>query len=142
MGFRFSITFKDLFNGTISRTFALASATQIDADTISAATLSAVQGLTDLAVVKTELVQFTNIVATAGANANIDRGMTSQFGLGGPKQASINFPSPVISVVNSDRTINQADGLVSALMALYLSGDLLVSDGEVVVDVLGAVLDK
>ena len=142
MSWLLSYTFQDPFNGVATRTYSLVAADYLAATTIAAAVLAAVQGWTDLAVVKQSLSEVTDIVASPGGNSNVDRGATMQFDLGASKTASINFPSPLVATINSDRSVDLANGLVAAWLAPFTAGDITVSDGELVVGTIKGTLDK
>jgi hypothetical protein len=140
--YRYSLTFNDPFAGVSTRSYSLVAITFTAARLIADTVLAAVQGWTDLAVVKEELVESDAIVAVAGANSNVDRGATMQFDTGGGTTASINFPSPLVSTINPDRSVDLANGLVAAWTAPYLAGDITVSDGELVLAVIKGTLDR
>jgi len=142
MAFIYSMTFNDAFNGVATRQFALVAADFAAAKLIADAILAAAQGLTTAAIVRDALSDTSEIVAIADVSSNVDGGLTWQFSTGPGRTGSINFPSPVMSVVNSDRSVDLADPLVAALMTIYTDGDITVSDGELVAFVIKGQLDK
>lgn len=139
---QYSLTVNDAFSGVATRTYNLVAADYASARIIADAVLAAAQNLSTAAVVKESLAEVDPIVAVPGGTSNVDEGLTWQFNLGGGKTASINFPSPVLSVVNSDRSVDLADPLVVALLTQYESGNITVSDGELVVSTLKGTLDR
>lgn len=140
--FSYSVTLLDPFAGKATRTYAVVAATFTAARVITDAFLLAIQNWTDLAVVEERLTEIDPIAAAAGANSNIDRGATMQFDLGAGKTASLNFPSPLVSTINPDRSVDLADPLVSAWTAPFIAGDLTLSDGDVAIGVIKGTLDK
>ena len=79
---------------------------------------------------------------TVVADANRDAGITLSCDLGAGKTAAIKVPTPTMTVVNADGTVDLTDGLITALETEFLSAEVLVSDGEVVLDFLSGKLDK
>ena len=79
---------------------------------------------------------------TVGANANLDEGITISCDLGAGKRAALKIPSPKNSVLNGDGTVDLTDAAITALESHYLSGDVLISDGEIVLDFLSGKLDR
>jgi len=142
MFYLYSLTFNDGFAGVATRTYAINAATFVAARLVADNILSAAQNLTTAWVVKELLTEGDAVAGAAGATSNVDEGLTWQFDLGGGKRASINFPSPVLSVVNTDRSVDLLDPLVVALLDIYTNGDIFVSDGELVLSVIKGQLDR
>ncbi len=140
--FNYSLQFNDAFNGVATRTFNINAADITAARVTANAILAAAVNLTTAWVVKESLTQVDAVAGAAGATSNIDEGLTWQFDLGGGKTASINFPSPVLSVVNTDRSVDLADALVVALISIYENGSIFVSDGELVLSTIKGQLDR
>lgn len=140
--YRQSLSFKDSYGRATSRSYTITAADVAAALVIAAVNLAAVQGLTVGGVVKEEFTTVTEIAGVAGAGSNVDTGATFQFLLGGTKQASISFPMIDPSVINADATVDLTAGTVVAWLAQYTNGEILVSDGEVVVSTKSGTLDK
>lgn len=79
---------------------------------------------------------------TVDALANKDEGVTISCDLGGGKTAALKIPTPVKSYVNADGTVDLTDAIITALESTYIAGEVLISDGEVVIDFLSGKLDK
>lgn len=93
--------------------------------------LSAITGCDVLAYSLATPVQVTDTV-TAGAN--LDAGATFSTSIVGfpAKKASQKVPAPVASIINTDGTIDMTDAIVTDYTANFISGFVLVSDGETV----------
>lgn len=74
--------------------------------------------------------------------ANKDEGVTISCDLGGGKTAALKIPTPVKTYVNADGTVDLTDAIITALESTYIAGEVLISDGEVVIDFLSGKLDK
>lgn len=140
--YRQSLSFKDAYGRATSRSYIITAVDFIAGKVIAAANLVAVQNLCNGGVVKEEFTETTIIAGVPGAGSNVDVGATFQFLLGGTKQASINFPMIIASVVDPDATIDLLDPAVAAWLLQYTNGDILVSDGETVVSTKSGTLDK
>lgn len=108
-----------------------------------AATLATALGnLMEADILKYTVGQEIPYTDTVVAGANRDEGITLSADLGAGKTAAIKIPTPVNTVINPDGTVDITDGLITALETEYLSTEVLVSDGEVVLDFLSGKLDK
>jgi hypothetical protein len=108
-----------------------------------AATLATALGnLMEADILKYTVGQEVPYTDTVVAGANRDEGITLSADLGAGKTAAIKIPTPVNTVINPDGTVDITDGLITALETEYLSTEVLVSDGEVVLDFLSGKLDK
>ena len=79
---------------------------------------------------------------TLDALANKDEGITISCDLGFGKTAALKIPTPVKSVILGDGSVDLTDAIVTALESTYIAGEVLISDGEVVLDFLSGKLDK
>lgn len=104
--------------------------------------LTAWSNITGLDVLKYTLGQETPYTDTVTAEANMDAGATISCDLGGGKRAALKIPAPEVTILNADGSVDLTDALVTALESEYLSGDVTISDGEVVLDFLSGKLDK
>lgn len=142
MGWKYSLSLRDNFNGIASRSFDIVAADYAAARVVADAILAASGNLSDAAISEERLTEVLPVASVAGPTSNVDVGITWSFDLGAGKTAAINFPSPVLTVVNPDRSVDLTDPLVVALMTLYENGSILVSDGEAVAGVIGGKLDR
>ena len=142
MSFRQTLTFKDAFNGKTTRTFYLSAADYTTARADADSNLTAIQAISLGGVIKDELTERTDVAGVPGAEANIDVDATFNWDLGAGKTSSTQLPMPVYSIINSDRTVDVTNVNVVAWTDGYTSGNILVSDGEVVQSVIGGTLDK
>ncbi len=76
------------------------------------------------------------------AGANKDTGVTISVDLGGGKRASLKIPTPLLTLINPDGTLDMADALITTLETLFTSGKVLISDGETALDFINGKLDK
>lgn len=142
MSWFYGLTFNDPFSGVSTRSYELVAADFAAARLIADTVLLASTNLSTAGIVEERLTEKITLAGVAGGTSNVDEGLTFQFDLGGPKRASINFPSPVLTVVNSDRSVDLDNALVIAWTAPFLAGDILISDGEVVADIIKGQLDR
>lgn len=140
--FKQTITFEDSYSSKVSRTFFITATDFPAAVIVAAANLLAVTALTLGGITKEELAVVTQVGGTPTAGANVDTGATFNFNLGNGKQAPISFPMILPAVVNPDRSIDISNVLVTDWTDQYVAGSILVSDGEPVISVIGATLDK
>lgn len=84
-------------------------------------------------------VPYTDSV-TAGANR--DAGATISVRTADNEKANFSIPAPEASIFNADGTVDLTDGGFAAYLANYLSGAILVDDGEVVTEVISGKLDS
>ncbi len=78
---------------------------------------------------------------TVDALANKDEGVTIICDLGGGKTAALKIPTPVKTYINGDGTVDLTDAIITALESTYIAGEVLISDGEVVLDFISGKLD-
>lgn len=78
---------------------------------------------------------------TVDALANKDEGVTISCDLGGGKTAALKIPTPVKTYINPDGTVDLTDAIITALESTYIAGEVLISDGETVLDFLSGKLD-
>jgi len=140
--FLYTMTFYDAFAGVATRSYHITALDFIAARVVADAQLAAGAALSTAGIQKDSLAEITSIAGVVGASSNIDEGITFQYNIGGGKRASISFPAPLTTVVNSDRSVDLSNPLVTAWNAQYLAGNILVSDGEGVVSVVKGQLDK
>lgn len=76
------------------------------------------------------------------ALANKDEGITISCDLGGGKTAALKIPTPVKSYIDPDGTVDMTNAIITALESTYIAGEVLISDGETVLDFLSGKLDK
>lgn len=79
-------------------------------------------------------------VVTAGANR--DEGVTLSVRTADNEKAVIKVPGPINDIFQADGSVDLTDGAVTAFIANYLSGSVLVDDGEVVTELISGRLDK
>ncbi len=140
--FAMALTYVDAFQRRGTKRYEL-SALDFTAALARAATLATALGnLMEGDILKYTVGQEVPYTDTVVAGANRDEGITISADLGAGKTASIKVPTPAKSVVNADGTIDLTDALITAFETEFLSGEVLVSDGEVVLDFLTGKLDK
>lgn len=101
--------------------------------------LSAVTGARILSYTLATKVVYTDTV-TAGANR--DAGATVSVRTADNEKAVVKIPAPEAGIFNADGSVDLLDAGFAALMANYLSGAILVDDGEVVSEVISGRLDE
>lgn len=140
--FQMSLTLLDPFAGKATRGYDIVAADYAAARIVADAVLVAFQNWSDLGVVEVRLTEVDAVAGVAGPNSNVDRGATMQFDLGAGQTASLNFPSPIVSTINSDRSVKLAEAVVLAWTTLFTGGSLTLSDGDSTTSVIKGTLDK
>jgi hypothetical protein len=84
------------------------------------------------------------VTDTVTTGANVDEGATLVVSkVGSTKRANLKVPGPVAGVRNADGTINiTATEITNFIANFQAAGDFLISDGEVLDDVISGRLDK
>jgi len=143
MPFQTTFTLVDDYSRQTSKSFENEATTLADAQTFSAALLAdilAASQLGSLATVNSEKA-ITNNAAEAGAN--VDTGCTIRVRLDNGKVYPFKLPAPDPVLINPDGTIDISNTLITDLMAHFqAAGHFTVSEGDVVVSILGGELDR
>lgn len=143
-----SLTLRDAFARETHK--AIECKAQIDLATYDAlvtAVVAAIDDITDLAVVRADLIlkNILELPGTPAAGANVDVGATFSGELAGEanRKASHKMPGFDITKVEPDGTIDLADVDVKAYLDMFLdAGQLLLSDGETMGEWLKGSLDR
>lgn len=142
MPWLYTLTFVDAYDRQVQRRYEVVGADYATARANADLVLAAAQNWTEGYVAKESLAEVSDIAGAFTAGANVDEGATMQFSLGGTKKASISFPMPLKSTINSDSTVDLTDALVLAFTGLITGGNVLISDGESATAVIKGKLDK
>lgn len=140
--FNMALTYVDDFQRRGTKRYELDVVDFAAALTRAASLTSALADIMEGDILKYTVGQEVPYTDTVVADANRDAGITISCDLGAGKTASIKVPTPTMTVVNADGTVDLTDGLITALETEFLSTDVLVSDGEIVLDFLSGKLDK
>jgi len=141
-----SVTLRDAYGREKRKLYGLE--TQVDLaayNAVVAALMAAIAGVSDLGIVRCELVIGPYGVTDPVAGSNVDVGATFQALLEGAegKKASHKLPGIKAAKVAADGTIDIADEDVAEYLALFeTAGPLTLSDGETVDTWLKGTLDK
>lgn len=104
--------------------------------------VTALEGAMGANIESYKVAQETANSDSATAASNKDAGITISCDLGGGKRAALKIPTPEDAYLNPDGTVDLTNALITAVEADYLSGKVLISDGETVLDFLSGKLDK
>lgn len=146
----FSLTLADDYGRTTRKLIELAGETLLaDYVTVAAAFMTATEAVTDLAVIRCDLV-IDNIdpgfALTAGANVDVGATFTGYiYGGGNGKKASLKLPGIKAAMLNGDGTVDMADAAIIAFLAYWLEATPAVcqlSDGEEISSWIRGKLDK
>lgn len=140
--FEATVTMQDAYARSTTKRY------QVEAVDIAAAITAFTDYLGDLAtlseldVVKYKVSTEATFADTVTAGANVDEGATFSFQKTDGDKVAVKVPGPVASVRQPDGSINIAAVAVTDWAAHFLSGSILVSDGEVATALLSGKLDK
>jgi len=137
-----SISYADAFErrGNLSRT--IVALDNIAAMTLAGVVVGAMANIMDADILSYSVSTDVVYTDTVVAGANKDVGITLSCDLGGGKRAALKIPTPALSVVNGDGSVDMTDALITALESEYIAGNILISDGETVVRFISGKLDK
>ncbi len=141
--FKLTLTLEDAFKRKSVRRFDVEAADFATALTNAATFASDYADIADAQILKYEVGQPFEYSDTIVAGANIDAGITLTMEINNSsKEAAVKVPSPDLAVVNADGTVNLTHTKITTLMSHFLSGFVLVSDGEVVTALKRGKLDR
>jgi hypothetical protein len=142
-----SLSMIDSFGRTTKKLVELE--TQVDLAAYQAAAvayLAALQAVTDLGVVRADLIIdaiSAGFAVTAGANVDVGATFSGLITDGNGKKASLKLPGIKLSLVDADGSVDVEDVTVAAWLAQYLAaGAFMLSDGETIASWLAGILDK
>lgn len=138
-----SLTLYDAYHTKpTTRSFKIFAADFAAAQTAVEAFVPDYQAVTELWITESRLTDTETYTGVVGARANKDEGMTLSVRLVNEnKKAIVQVPGPIAGIRNSDGTIDLTEAVMTAFMAHYTDGTILVSDGEEVEAFLGGKLD-
>ena len=136
------VTYVDAYTRKGTKEFELSVADHATALTRAASLVGALAGIMDGKILKYSVRQDVAYSDSLTAGANKDEGISISCDLGAGKTATLKIPAPDKSVINADGTLDLTDAAVTALESEYLSGEVVISDGETVLDFLKGTLDK
>lgn len=134
--------YRDAYTRKGTKRFQLEVVDHAAALTRAASLVGALANIMEAEIVKYTVWQEVAYSDTLDAGANKDEGATFSCDLGAGKEAALKIPSPLHSIRNADGSIDLLDAAVTGLESEFLSGEVLISDGEVVLDFLKGTLDK
>lgn len=140
--FYITAVLRDAYGRRTRKTFELSVADYAGALARQTTLLAALANMCEAEIVSSKVWSEAAYTDAVDAGANIDEGVTFSCDLGGGKSAALKIPSPVNSILNTDGTVDMTDGIVTALETEFLSGEVLISDGETVLDFTSGKLDK
>lgn len=117
--------------------------------TLAAAFMTHLEAVTDLGVIRCDLViddVDTGFALTAGANVDVGATFAGYiYGGGNGKKASLKLPGIKAAMLNGDGTVDLADAAIVSFLAYWLQAtpnDMLLSDGEKISSWIRGKLDK
>lgn len=143
--YKAGFSLSDAYGRVTTRSFIFEAADFANASTLMGTFTTAYQGVTELHLFESRLVEEENIAGAPVGGSNVDEGMTISAQLATPgKKASIQVPSPVAAIINVDATIDLTDALMIALEGQYTKSTPFVtaSDGETVDSFIKGTLDR
>jgi hypothetical protein len=143
MAFQTTFTLVDDYGRQTSKSFESEATTLTDAQTWGAALLADILAFSQLGSLMTTNSdkEVTNNAPESGSN--VDTGATIRCRLDNGKVYAFKMPAPDVALINPDGTIDITNALVTDLIGNFMSaGHYRVSEGNVVVTILGGELDR
>lgn len=139
--FKLQIKLRDAFKRTTRRSFDVQATDEPTAMTNAAAFISDYASYTEAEVLEYSIKDSVVYTDTVDAGANKDEGITFSLETVSGKTAPVKIPAPIKNDLDANGNVDLAGTATSALMSHFLSGFVLVSDGETVAQVLKGTLD-
>lgn len=143
---KLSVTMGDDYGRTTKRVYGMETQTLLaDYLTVAGAFLTLLQAVTDLSMIKVDLiVAVTGETWAVTSGANVDVGATFSAWLDNvaPKKASHKIPSIKAALVGSDGSVALSGATIAYLDEFLTAGDFTLSDGETVDAWIKGALDK
>jgi hypothetical protein len=140
--FPVSVSLVDAYGRPATKHFDVNAATHGDAVTAAGALMTDLAGVTELRILSYVIGERVTYTDTVDAGANRDEGVTFSVRTADNEKAVIKVPGPVNAIFNGDGSVDLTDGAVTAFIANYLAGTVLVDDGETVTELISGRLDK
>lgn len=140
--FPVGVAFVDAYGRAATKHFEVSAADHAAAKVVAAALMVDLAGITELRILSYTVAEKVVYTDTVDAGANRDEGVTLSVRTADNEKASIKIPGPVNGIFNADGSVDLTDAAVTAFIANYLSGDVLVDDGETVAELISGRLDK
>lgn len=142
MEFILTVFLRDAYKRRTRKRYQLEVVDHAQALVRAASLVDAISAAVGSEVLKYTVAQEVAYTDTVEVGANVDEGVTFSADLGAGKTAAIKLPSPIAGYINGDGTINMTHSAITDFESEFLSGEVLVSDGEVVLDLVSGKLDK
>jgi len=147
MGAKLSVTLVDDYGRTTKRVIGMEDQTLLaDYDTAAAALLTDLAAVSDLGVVKADLIiNVDGAEATdpeTGANVDVGGTFSGWIASGDGKKASLKVPGVKASLVSADGSIAITGDMAAYLANWGTAGDFNLSDGEQISSWIRGALDK
>lgn len=147
MGAKLSVTLVDAYGRTTKRVIGMEDQVLLaDYNTAAAALLTDLAAVSDLGVVKADLlinvdgVEQTDPVA--GANVDVGATFSGWIALGDGKKASLKLPGVKAALVSADGSVDITGVIADYLANWETTGDFNLSDGEQIASWIRGALDK
>lgn len=143
---KLSCTFVDAYGRTTSRVYGMEDQILLaDYVTAASAFITAQQAVTDLGLVRADLIiplSGEEYAFTAGANVDVGGTASAWLDIGSGKKASMKLPGIKASLVNTDGSIPITGVVATWLLEFETAEDFNLSDGEQVETWIRAALDR
>jgi hypothetical protein len=140
--FPVSFALVDAYGRPAPKRFDVNAADHAAAMTAAGALATDLAGITELRILSYVVGERVTYNDTVDAGANRDEGVTLSVRTADNEKAVIKVPGPVNAIFNPDGSVDLTDGAVTAFIANYLAGTVLVDDGETVTELISGRLDK
>jgi len=143
MAFQTTFTLVDAYGRQTSKGFESEATVLADAQTWGAALLADILAASQLGSLMTTNSDKAVTSNAAEAGANVDTGCTIRCRLDNGKVYPFKLPAPDPVLINTDGTIDVSNALITDLIGNFMAaGHYTVSEGNVVVSILGGELDR
>jgi len=143
MALDIAVQLLDAYGRTTTKTFGSDRTTIVDALTDLGTLVTAIEAVSDCAVVQHTVTKKTVVAGSPATGANVDAGITIHCTLADSTGYGLKIPAPDPDMINTDGSVKITDEAILAYVALFQSGGhFTVSDGEVIDDIRFGELDR
>jgi len=137
-----SVSLEDAYGRLLSKRYDVFAADYATALTAAGDFMTDLALITEARILSYTLATKVVYTDSVTAGANRDEGVTFSVRTEDNEKAIIKVPAPENGILNSDGSVDLVDAGVSAFLANYLAGAILVDDGETVTEVISGRLDE
>lgn len=137
-----TVHMEDAYQRKTTKRYQIVAATHVAAEVVRDAFLPDIANVTECDVVSSTLSENIAYADSVTAGANVDAGAIYRYSNSGGVKSPDRVPSPEAATILSNGSIDTTEVNVIAFVANFTGGDVLLSDGEVMVASHGGYLER